>query len=110
MGATSLVFGILALCCSVFGMAVGPFGPGAGFIFAILAIAIGSPAAKMKSKAGKVGKGLGIFSLIWVLVIILLIIVAVILGGSFLSNLPLVGDFFAKISDALSSVTHALGK
>ncbi|MCQ2600729.1 MAG: hypothetical protein MJ184_05155 [Treponema sp.] len=110
MGVTSLVFGILALCCSVFGMAVGPFGPGAGFLFSILAIALGSPAAKMHSKAGKVGKGLGIFSLIWVLVIVILIILIVILGGSFLSNLPVVGDFFSKIADGLSSIKGAIGR
>lgn len=104
MGVTALVFGILSLLCSVFGMAVGPFGPGAGLLFSILAIAIGTPAAKLRSKAGKIGKGLGVFSLIWVFVLVILLIVAIIVGGNFLSDLPVVGESISQISDFFKSL------
>lgn len=42
------------------------------------------------------------------LVIVILIILVVILGGSFLINLPVVGDFFSKIADGLSSIKGAI--
>ena len=47
---------------------------------------------------------MGVTSLVFVILIILIVI----LGGSFLINLPVVGEFFSTIADGLSSIKGAI--